>query len=580
MQARRARNHESAIVVVPLPNWRGGVSSPGAIHVSRLKKSQFVFRKNENLGALGAEEDGEFLEDCFEDTGDLAVLSDTHAPQRIVIGRTGVGKTALLLQLQQQEEKVAWLEPDELSLQYLSNSTILRYLDELGVNLDLFYRLLWRHILAVELIQLKYHLRSEGDQKTLFAKIGRLFGDKRKQEALDYLMEWGDRFWEGTELRVHEVTEKFESDLRSKLGAKARILDAGIEAADKVSAEDHKEIKHLAQDVVNHVQIHQLSRVMDFLKEDVFNKEHPRHYVVIDRLDENWVDDRLRYRLIRALIETTRDFKKIDNTKIVIALRTDLLHRVIRETRDAGFQEEKYQPLYLRVYWTKEQLMRVLDQRVNKLVRRQYTSASVLWSDVFPPKVRKERTEEYMVDRTMYRPRDMIQFANCCVQLAIDKPHVTEANVQAAESEYSRQRFRSLGEEWVGNYPALLSIANILLSKRPPSFRVGEFNADELARACGAALEGGMDGDLAAVADAFVRSQTSEAAVRATLARVFYQVGLIGIKPSPTQAMSWSFRGQESISEAEITDESRAAVCPMFHRVLGADARHQVDLRV
>jgi ABC-type cobalamin/Fe3+-siderophores transport system ATPase subunit len=50
----------------------------------------------------------------------------------MVVGRTGCGKTALLILLRESSTHVTWLEPDELSLQYLSNSTIIQYLDKLG----------------------------------------------------------------------------------------------------------------------------------------------------------------------------------------------------------------------------------------------------------------------------------------------------------------------------------------------------------------------------------------------------------------------------------------------------------------
>jgi polynucleotide 5'-kinase involved in rRNA processing len=106
--------------------------------MTKLNKQQFRFRKHETIGTEGAEEDREFLSSCFVDTGDFSVLQDTESPKCIVVGRTGAGKTALLSLLQQREEHYVSLEPDQLSLQYLSNSSIIRHLEELGVELDLF----------------------------------------------------------------------------------------------------------------------------------------------------------------------------------------------------------------------------------------------------------------------------------------------------------------------------------------------------------------------------------------------------------------------------------------------------------
>ena len=66
------------------------------------------------------------------------------------------------------------------------------------------------------------------------------------------------------------------------------------------------------------------------LVDEVLEDPKRCYYIVIDRLDEDWVEDGLRYLLIRALIETVRDFVKVKHTKIIIALRYDLLDQVIR----------------------------------------------------------------------------------------------------------------------------------------------------------------------------------------------------------------------------------------------------------
>ena len=51
-------------------------------------------------GEADAENDLNFLADCFVDIGDFEVIENTEAPQSIVLGRTGIGKSALLEQLE------------------------------------------------------------------------------------------------------------------------------------------------------------------------------------------------------------------------------------------------------------------------------------------------------------------------------------------------------------------------------------------------------------------------------------------------------------------------------------------------
>ncbi len=144
----------------------------------------------------------------------------------------------------------------------------------------------------------------------------------------------------------------------------------------------------------------ELTDVLEFLNEDVFSDEKQHFYICVDRLDENWVDESFRYMLIRSLIETIRDFLQVRNIKIIAALRTDLIERVFRFTRDSGFQEEKYRSLYLPLRWTRVQLLSLLDKRVNYLVQQTYTKRTVGYSDLLPTKVDKGKSAvDYLIER-------------------------------------------------------------------------------------------------------------------------------------------------------------------------------------
>ena len=82
--------------------------------------STFVFRKNDDIGAAGAEDDERFLTECFVDTGDLSVLLDCENPRRVVVGRTGAGKTALLTAIASKRQNIIVLSPHALSLNFIA----------------------------------------------------------------------------------------------------------------------------------------------------------------------------------------------------------------------------------------------------------------------------------------------------------------------------------------------------------------------------------------------------------------------------------------------------------------------------
>ena len=139
--------------------------------------------------------------------------------------------------------------------------------------------------------------------------------------------------------------------------------------------------------------------------------QHVQRLPLIDGLDEGWVEDRVRYKLIMALIVTARDFIQIESAKVIIALRRDLLDRVFRIARDSGFQEEKYRSLYLPPTWSKDDILTVLDKRISHLVARRYTKATLGYKEVFPRRFRGVPIGDYIYGIAT-RPRDVIAFFN------------------------------------------------------------------------------------------------------------------------------------------------------------------------
>jgi len=60
------------------------------------------------------------------------------------------------------------ISPETLSFNYLANSTILQFFLEAGVKLDLFFKLLWRHVFTVELLRNRYNLKTQRENLKFF----------------------------------------------------------------------------------------------------------------------------------------------------------------------------------------------------------------------------------------------------------------------------------------------------------------------------------------------------------------------------------------------------------------------------
>jgi hypothetical protein len=235
-----------------------------------ISSDKFTFRKHASIGAAAAEEDTKFLSECFVDNGDLEPLADCRDRRRIILGRTGAGKSALLRRLIDETNAIV-INPEILSFNYLTNSTILRLFLEAGVKLDLFFKLLWRHVFTVELLKTRYALKTHTDTTSFLERMKTmLIRDRHKERAVNYLLQWGDQFWEDTEYRIKEITHRIEEELKASIGGKIPIAELRAGGAAKLSQEEKLEVVQRGKSVINSIQMRELTDVLRFLNEDVF----------------------------------------------------------------------------------------------------------------------------------------------------------------------------------------------------------------------------------------------------------------------------------------------------------------------
>ena len=179
--------------------------------MKQTEPTKFRFKKHASIGASDAEADRKFLSSCFVDNGDLRQLLDLTSHRRLIIGRTGSGKSALIAQVAETADNCIPLDLESLSLAYVSNSDVIKFFEGIGVSLDIFYSLLWRHVLTVELLRKKL---TESNHPNFLDRLTQIFDrDKKKGAAIKYLQEWGSHFWEETEYRVKEFVRKLENSL-------------------------------------------------------------------------------------------------------------------------------------------------------------------------------------------------------------------------------------------------------------------------------------------------------------------------------------------------------------------------------
>ena len=530
-----------------------------------------------SIGTLSAETDDNFLFECFIDHPAVAASQSVKTPGMVVSGRTGAGKTAILRYVEHNSERYASIEPSDMALSYVSNSDILRFVQSIGGDLDLLFLALWKHVLCIEFIRLRYHVSDEVKSKFAFSKLfSRFSGDARKRKSLNYLKEWEGKFWITMDQNIKDITEKYENQLHAELGAEVQKFKAGGQYEKRISNEKKTELVARAKKIINAEQLSELAGVIEMLGEESSEDGQGKFYILIDKLDDRWVDVSIRFKLIRSLIEALKSFRRIKNLKVLVALRSDILERVVQETGDLTFQREKFDDYFIKLKWSKKQLRDLVQKRIGLLFRRQYTiSAMVMFEDVFPYKVGNMDPFEYMLERTLMRPRDIITFVNECLSAAEGRFEVSAKIIRDVEGEYSRIRRQALEYEWQSAFPNLQRLLDFLTQFRKVNIDFGEMcTKDKVEELALPMTEKRVDYDplFDQATKLFSKDGDHTEFMRVALS-ILYRVGAVGIKPHSDERIFYSHVDQPVYDTIALSQDARIRIHPMLHRALGIEGR-------
>jgi hypothetical protein len=440
------------------------------------RRSGRKLRSDFNLGGEQAEADP-LLQEAFYESGDYLAIESDLDPRCFIIARTGSGKSAALHKLKERyAEKVIRITPEDLSLPYITDLGVIRHLDSLGVHLDLLFIALWKHVLLVELIRQRYKVDSPAAKQNFLQNLKeQVKRDPAKQAALDYLNEFEGKFWCEADERVREITQQFERRIDAE--AKAGLQLPGVGQASggsgtgtSYSTEVRAEQARRFQRIVNDTQLARLNKMLNVLDEDILDKPQNFTWVIIDDLDRDWVDERLVNSLIRCLFRTVLDLKRVRHLKVLVALRTNIFEQLDFSERSGG-QEEKFRSLILKMRWAREDLEYMLDERARTAGNR----GELIISDVRDLLPHRNRTRgdplDYILDRTLLRPRDAIAFVNECLSLVGGRGRISWNIIHAAERSYSEKRLLALRDEWKLSYPGIESVFDIFRRASSPLSR-------------------------------------------------------------------------------------------------------------
>jgi hypothetical protein len=170
------------------------------------------------------------------------------------------------------------------------------------------------------------------------------------------------------------------------------------------------------------------------------------------------------------------------------------------------------------------------------------------------------------------RPRDLIEFFNNIIAHAAGKAVLTCDMVFEGEGVYSKNRLRSLQDEWISDFPSLVDSMSIL-KQRPGTFRLNTIQQEQVEDLCIAnsiadpsrsRIDVISTGSWAVVERAMPWTKFV-----CSLIHVFYITGIVGLKTESFQAYQFAHEGPSTIVADTIGMETSVKIHPIFYRVLG-----------
>lgn len=189
--------------------------------------------------------------------------------------------------------------------------------------------------------------------------------------------------------------------------------------------------------------------------------EGKRVFVFVDELDRGWDASEDARSFVAGLFQACVSINDLSpHLRVCMSLRQELYDSIPELYEDA----QKYRDLLEVISWDEKSLLKLMANRIRYAVSDlRDTDDSQAWTTVFAETLtyRQNKSFNYLVDRTLYRPREIIQFCAQTVELSHGKNASVPLDynvISEAEVAYSEERAKDIAAEYRFQYPGLLSI--------------------------------------------------------------------------------------------------------------------------
>ncbi|MBZ5589707.1 MAG: hypothetical protein LAO05_14210 [Acidobacteriia bacterium] len=379
-----------------------------------------------DLGDPAAENEIGGLREYFVQTGQFQ--GARHGHSRLVVGRKGTGKTALFYAVRASVGRghsnlVLDLRPE--GHQFLKlRETVLGALSP-GVQ-EHTMTAFWTFILLAEIAH-------------------KIIWDERAFSQRD-----PERFerWRAIERIYGVLGLDVEDDLSQRLLKQVDRIEVEFAAKGAVGPRDR------VTDIIFKGDIRSLEAALS-----AYLQEKEAVWLLIDNLDKGWPTRGTKATdivILRALLEAARKLQQQFEVRSVelrclVFLRTDVYEHLVQETPDKGKDSA------IRLDWDDPQVF-------EEIVRKRVAASTALtgqfreiWPRLFDSHIGAEDSFRFMLERTLMRPRDILQFLQRAIEVAVNRSHnrVTESDIRQAEQSYSEDLLLTTAFEIADTQPSL-----------------------------------------------------------------------------------------------------------------------------
>gem|GEM_PF-2642602 len=196
-------------------------------------------------------------------------------------------------------------------------------------------------------------------------------------------------------------------------------------------------------------------------------------FLFYDKLDERWDCSDLHISFLQGLFLAIKDIKASGlNVVPIVLLRDDIF-----DISTANFQHiDHYRMEIEPLKWDELSILELISLRIKKSIEKtgqkiNNVSNESLWDIVFPDQIpaRKQPVPAYtyMIERTLFRPRDIILFANTAKDEALNQRHnaILWDDISKAEEKFSKYKLGDLIAEVSFYYPNIHYVLNSFKKK-------------------------------------------------------------------------------------------------------------------